>query len=175
MWLWILLVLAVIAFFVIKSKTEKSSTSDSSSAGTQGSLESTAAESATSTASKVSDTVSSATAGVGAVAGAAVGAAAGAAASAANTVQETASHVAATAAATAKQAAQTVSNLPDLSVDTGNAGSDIREMIKILNLAAPDAGRLGVSKDTFAALRAGNEVSADDMSGVADKLKKMLA
>ena len=78
-------------------------------------------------------------------------------------------------AATTKQAAQTVSNLPDLSVDTGNAGSDIQEMIKILNLAAPDAGRLGVTKETFAALRAGNDVSADELGGVADKLKKMLA
>lgn len=197
MWFWILLVLAVIAYFIIKSMTGKSSATDSSATDASASLENSAndaannlkdsavaaAESASNAANATAEVASGAAASEGAsvaesaAAGVGAAAAAGAAVAgaAANAAHGAASNVAANAAAATEQAAQTVSDLPDLSVNSGNTASDIQEMIKILNLAAPDAGRLGVSKETFAALRAGTDVSADDISGVADKLKRMLA
>jgi hypothetical protein len=72
-------------------------------------------------------------------------------------------------------------------ITSGDALHDIREMIKILNLAAPDAARLGISREEFAALRPGNTAgnvkpatsstmpSADKLDEVADRLRRMLA
>ncbi|MFK7860566.1 MAG: hypothetical protein AB8B64_17235 [Granulosicoccus sp.] len=64
------------------------------------------------------------------------------------------------------------------SPDTGDVLSDVREMIKILNLDGPDAGRLGVSRDELVALRKGESSGIPDtetLSNVATKLRKMLA
>lgn len=156
MWFWTLLILAVIAYFVIKSMTGKSSSTDSSAEGTSARLESSGAT-VESTASAADEDASSAPGAASTATAAAAGA------------------ISAGASAVNAQATRMVNNLPDLSVSTGNATADIQEMIKILNLAVPDAGRLGVSKETFAALRAGNDVSAEDIDGVADKLRQMLA
>ncbi len=60
---------------------------------------------------------------------------------------------------------------------------EIREMIKILNLAEVDSVRLGISKEQFNALRAEDSASADasampsseEQSGIADRLRRMLA
>jgi|GEM_PF-3549885 len=63
-------------------------------------------------------------------------------------------------------------------LDTGDSLVDAREMIKILNLAEPDAGRLAISREQFAALRSGNAAaapSADQLKAVTEKLRSMLA
>jgi len=81
-----------------------------------------------------------------------------------------------TAGTTAVTAGDSVS-APSENVDTGDVKQDIREMIKILNLAAPDAGRLGISSETLLALRSGSADSASneqELSAVADKLRHML-
>jgi len=65
----------------------------------------------------------------------------------------------------------------NLSVNSGNTRQDIKEMIKMLNLAAPDAGRLGISADTLLALRSGepsNTLERKDLNTIADKLRNML-
>jgi len=63
-------------------------------------------------------------------------------------------------------------------LNSGDPMSDIREMIKILNLAEPDAGRLAVSREEFNALRHGDDgttPSAESLKAVADRLREMLA
>lgn len=60
---------------------------------------------------------------------------------------------------------------------------EIREMIKILNLAESDSGRLGISSEQFNALRAEDSArrdtaampSGDAQAEVADRLRRMLA
>ena len=97
-----------------------------------------------------------------------------------------ASSGAATAAAGAAAAAVTASRATDmasgsaqgLGIETGDSLHDAREMIKILNLAEPDAGRLAISREQFSALRSGNAEQAppsDVVAEVADKLRRMLA
>jgi len=63
-------------------------------------------------------------------------------------------------------------------LNSGDSLVDAREMIKILNLAEPDAGRLAISREQFAALRSGDAAaapSADQLDAVTDKLRSMLA
>lgn len=97
-----------------------------------------------------------------------------------------ASSGAATAAAGVASAAVTASRATDmasgsaqgLGIETGDSLHDAREMIKILNLAEPDAGRLAISREQFSALRSGNAEQAppsDVVAEVADKLRRMLA
>jgi len=65
----------------------------------------------------------------------------------------------------------------NFSVNSGNTRQDIKEMIKMLNLAAPDAGRLSISADTLLALRSGepsNTLERKDLNTIADKLRNML-
>lgn len=60
---------------------------------------------------------------------------------------------------------------------------EIREMIKILNLAEVDSARLGISRDQFNALRAEESASLDAsarptravQTDIADRLRRMLA
>jgi hypothetical protein len=87
----------------------------------------------------------------------------------------------ATGAAAAGSAATT--GAADLS--TGDQLHDIREMIKILNLAEPDAARLDITREQFAALRAAgaqngiNTASSlppdDKLADVAHRLRTMIA
>jgi len=63
-------------------------------------------------------------------------------------------------------------------VSSGDTHTDVREMIKILNLDGPDAGRLQISREQLLALRKGqteNLPDSDTMNKVADKLRHMLA
>jgi len=64
------------------------------------------------------------------------------------------------------------------SINTGNNLSDVREMIKILNLDGPDAARLDISREELDALRKGAASGTPDASSlenVASKLRLMMA
>lgn len=63
-------------------------------------------------------------------------------------------------------------------LNSGDTMNDIREMIKILNLAEPDAGRLAISREEFNAIRLGGdaaEPSGESLTAVAQRLRKMIA
>ena len=63
-------------------------------------------------------------------------------------------------------------------LNTGDTLKDAQEMIKILNLAGPDAGRLGINAEQFQAIRNGDSATLpgdDQMQAVSDKLRNMLA
>lgn len=67
---------------------------------------------------------------------------------------------------------------PHPALNSEDSLHDIREMIKILNLAESDASRLGISATAFAALRGtgnANDLPTDSLDSVADRLRKMLA
>ncbi|MFT6877530.1 MAG: hypothetical protein ACI9XK_002457 [Granulosicoccus sp.] len=69
-------------------------------------------------------------------------------------------------------------SLFDLGVDTGDVQNDVKEMIKILNLAPLDASRLSLSRETFSAVLKGDmeqTPSTDQLSIAASKLRHMLA
>ncbi|MFK8082318.1 MAG: hypothetical protein AB8B97_18685 [Granulosicoccus sp.] len=85
-------------------------------------------------------------------------------------VAETPSAAAGSASAALQQHATTL--------NTGDTLSDVREMIKILNLDGPDAGRLDISREALTALRKGQSTGIPDASAlesVADRLRQMLA
>jgi hypothetical protein len=70
------------------------------------------------------------------------------------------------------------SSVSELAVATGDMQNDVREMIKILNLAPSDASRLSMTRETFSALLTGDTArtpSADQLSVAAAKLRHMLA
>ncbi|MFT4729523.1 MAG: hypothetical protein ACI9UN_004041 [Granulosicoccus sp.] len=70
------------------------------------------------------------------------------------------------------------SSVSELAVDTGDMQNDVREMIKILNLAPSDASRLSISREVFSALLTGDTAhapSADQLNVAAAKLRHMLA
>ncbi len=63
-------------------------------------------------------------------------------------------------------------------LSTDDLALDVQEMIKILNLAEPDAGRLAISREEFSAIRHGDEAampSPETLAQVADRLRQMLA
>lgn len=63
-------------------------------------------------------------------------------------------------------------------ISTGNTLSDVREMIKILNLDAPDAGRLAIEREQLVALRKGKSEGIPDAQGLeelASRLRNMLS
>lgn len=63
-------------------------------------------------------------------------------------------------------------------VHTGDTLSDVREMIKILNLDAPDASRLAIGREQLLALRKGDANGIPDASGledIAERLRGMLS
>jgi len=63
-------------------------------------------------------------------------------------------------------------------LSTGDTLSDVREMLKILNLDAPDAGRLAISGEQLLALRANKSDEIPDnesLEHIAAKLRQMLA
>lgn len=159
MWFFLLLVLAIAAFFIIKAVKSQSNgntadsaqvSSDSAQAGSLGHDKATSPDPAS---QADSDTETAATVGT-------------TAAAAATTVSHS-------APSPVTGAGQT------LALQTGDQLSDIREMIKILNLAEPDAGRLGISGEQLMALRSGQtggDLPSDDTQGeVAEKLRHMLA
>lgn len=166
MWFITLLVLALAAFFIIKAVKAHSARQAAEQqenlrlqegTGLAGSLNQ---ESQTTSASSgAADTTTAS--GKAAVAGAATSAAGAA------------------AAVTASRATDMASgSAQGLGIETGDSLHDAREMIKILNLAEPDAGRLAISREQFSALRSGNAEQAppsDVVAEVADKLRRMLA
>jgi hypothetical protein len=63
-------------------------------------------------------------------------------------------------------------------INSGDLADDIREMIKILNLAEPDAGRLAITREEFTAIRHGDDdsqPSGESLTDIADRLRNMLA
>lgn len=63
-------------------------------------------------------------------------------------------------------------------INTGNTLGDVREMIKILNLDAPDASRLAIDREQLVALRKGDANGIPDASSleeIAVRLRNMLA
>lgn len=86
--------------------------------------------------------------------------------------------VSATVAVAATDAQQEPSDASGSTINTGDTLSDIQEMIKILNLDEPDAGRLHIERSELAALRRGETVGIPDTATldiVASKLRNMLA
>ena len=66
----------------------------------------------------------------------------------------------------------------DSRLASGDTLTDVREMIKILNLDGPDAARLQIQRDQLVALRKGDDGGAPDaatLDSVASKLREMLA
>jgi hypothetical protein len=110
-----------------------------------------------------------------------------AAATTAATTAATSAATSATAGATATGAVAAGSAATTGTADesTGDQLHDIREMIKILNLAEPDAARLDITPEQFAALRAAgaqngtNTASSlpsdDKLADVAHRLRTMIA
>jgi len=150
MWFLILVVVATLAYFLIKLLTGNPSDGASATGGSD------------------AEAVTQATSGsehTGALSAAVAGSAAMAGTAALNT------------AAQASVTSVSVHDLPNLAVITGDDKKDAQEMIKILNLAAPDAGRLGISREALEALRSGDRSGApvsDELSGVVEKLRQML-
>lgn len=173
LWFITLLVLALAAFFIIKafkSHSARQSAEDQrlrEGSGLAGSLNhETHSSTASNTVSAV-NTGASGTSGTSGTSGVSKPVAAGIAAVAG----------AAAVAVTAKGTSQTSTAQQD-GLNTGDTSTDVQEMIKILNLAEPDAGRLNISRDQFNALRSGNSSAApasDQLNDVAAKLRNMLA
>ena len=66
----------------------------------------------------------------------------------------------------------------DSRLASGDTLTDVREMIKILNLDGPDAARLQIQRDQLVALRKGDADGVPDaatLDSVASKLREMLA
>lgn len=158
-WLVTLLVLALIAFFVVKSM--KAGTQNRQAEHDKLQNERLAASSSlqdTTSENIVESSNESANVAQQAGSVAAVAATAG---------------VAVQAAATAMQPTESGN-----SVHSGDTLSDVREMIKILNLDGPDAARLEISRDELSALRKGEAAGVPDASALdnlASKLRQMLA
>ena len=63
-------------------------------------------------------------------------------------------------------------------INSADPKEGIREMIKILNLAESDAGRLGISREEFNRMRHGDDdsqPSGESLTVIADRLRNMLA
>lgn len=170
MWFIILLVLALAAFFIVKAvkaqalrkQAEQERLAEGS--GLAGTLSHEAHDG--NSAMPAADTASAQSPGSTVASGtaAAVGAAGAAAAG----------HAAGSSGATAKADA----HIAATEFNSGDPLRDIQEMIKVLNLAEPDAGRLAISREEFQAIRQGNEAnlpSSDSLAAVADKLQRMLS
>ena len=169
LWLITLLVLAVVAFYVVKmmkSNTQKQQAEHDqlqrqrldSAAAPDGSTNATRDGHADTTTTGVTDSPLDTTA---ATAAAAAG------------VTATAMAAKGTAARTSN-ATSAAGNLPA----SGDTLTDVREMIKILNLDGPDAARLQIQRDQLVALRKGDAGGVPDaatLDSVASKLREMLA
>ncbi len=82
------------------------------------------------------------------------------------------------AAASVGLAATAAGAVSTAGISTDNTLSDVREMIKILNLDGPDAGRLQISREQMTALRTGEQAGLPDaatLDDVASRLRQMLA
>jgi transcription elongation factor len=169
MWLISLIILALLAFFIVKYITSQSERKRAEqerlgqSPGIEGSLDHQAAQAG-------SSTTSAANSGIGSV-----DHTEGAAARSTNahgTSGQGASVAAAGAAVTAAAGAS------HLALNSGNTLEDVREMIKILNLAEPDATRLSITAEQLRALRNADQSampSESVLDDLADRLRKMLA
>ena len=173
LWLITLLVLAVVAFYVVKmmkSNTQKQQAEHDqlqcqrldSAAAPDGSTNATRDGHADTATTGVTESPLDTTAAT-------------AAAAAGVTATAMASDVAATGtAARTSTATSAADNLPA----SGDTLTDVREMIKILNLDGPDAARLQIQRDQLVALRKGDAGGVPDaatLDSVASKLREMLA
>lgn len=177
MWFVTLVIIAILAYLLINALSgKKSSTTGASlpSAGTAADRPTGA--SADTTAGGTPSTTAAATA---ATPNAATPAAARD--SQTHAVDTSAAHPTATPAPAANAAAMSASGA-DLDatlqfLDSGNAGDDIREMFKVLNLRENDASRLSLSKEQFQQLKTGDDgaFTADTLNEVASRLRFMIA
>jgi len=173
MWLTTLIVLAIVAFMIVKylkSKTEQQLAEHNQQQKQR--LDASAAmneavvnDSTASDASHVSDGSAGGTAATVAAATAAGAAAVGSA-------------VATSSSSSTSSSATTGVAVGDGGINSGDAVSDVREMIKILNLDGPDATRLQISREELTALRKGDSEGIPDAASleqVASRLRAMLA
>ena len=154
-WLVTLLVLALIAFFVVKmmkSNTQQQQAEHNSQHRDR-------LETATASADDINSTTAQKNgAGVATAAAAVAGAA--------------------VSAGAVSAAASTNVTAHGSALSSGHTLNDVREMIKILNLDGPDAGRLQIERDQLLALRKGDTKSfpePDQLESIAIKLRQMLA
>ncbi|MFK7892490.1 MAG: hypothetical protein AB8B63_16850 [Granulosicoccus sp.] len=168
MWLAILLALAIIAFFIVKymkGKGERQQDANDqltdTSAGQNSLAQSTAEPSAIKSGSS--------------------NPASGAKSAPAPAVQhqpDAAAQSLSTSTHTAVGVGTAAAGVASLALDSGNTLADVREMIKILNLAEPDASRLAISPEELRALRNADQSGAPSeqaLTELAGRLRKMLA
>lgn len=176
MWFITLIVLALAAFFIIKAAKahasrqaeEQKSLENGQGAQIESNSENSPStiEGAPSAESPLADTssASQAPAAYSAVDAATATMAGSAAALAANAASES--------------ARSSGSDNVQSELNTGDNMRDIQEMMKILNLAESDAGRLDLSREQFNALRKGdaqNSPSEDTLPELANRLRNMIA
>jgi len=175
-WLLVLLITALIAFFAVKSITASTVKKQlQNKLLGQEALDSTVAGSETTSSEQPTADAGNVTG-----AGSEITGTASAAADASGTsgVAGAASMAAAAGGAASANNGRSSSGLGANAVDTGNAATDIAEMMKILNLAESDASRLDISKAEFEALRQADAAAIPDaakIDNVASRLRKMLA
>ncbi|MFK7996761.1 MAG: hypothetical protein AB8B87_21675 [Granulosicoccus sp.] len=162
-WLVTLLVLALVSFFFVKSMKASTERKQAEHNDLQrDAIEATSASQQAPAAGDSTGSASSAQAGAAATATAGVAAAAGVAGAASSSIDST----------------PVPSGNSGTTVNTGDTLSDVREMIKILNLDGPDATRLELSREELTALRKGENSGIPDtpsLENVATKLRQMLA
>jgi len=211
MWFIVLIILAIVAFFIIKAFMGRSDSQGSGASAANSELGNGSSNTQIGNASDARQSQEASGGAAGAAAGAAgtAVAAAGAAAAAAGSASSGASSSGADAsgsgaagsdATNGAQAAGVIASDSSAStsgssggtglagaatgavvsmqaLQSGDAISDVREMIKVLNLRGSDASRLSIAKEQFEGIWAGdqNALSSDELSQVADKLRRMLA
>lgn len=178
MWLITLIILAIVAFFIVKymkSQSQRASAEQErlgQSPGIEGALERERPDRVDSHGSAIgganSHPAGASTTNDASSASGSLGKMAGAGAIAAVSASATVSNV--TGAAKTSRTG--------LALDSGNVLEDVREMIKILNLAEPDARRLSITPEQLRALRNADVQGIPDtnaLDDVAVRLRKMLA
>jgi len=191
MWFIVLIILAIVAFFIIKAFTGRSGSQSSGGSAPNSELSNGSANTQIGNASDARQSHTGSGSATGAAAGTAV-AAAGAAAAAAGSASSGASSSGADASGSGSDSSASTSGssggtglagaatgavVSMQALQSGDAISDVREMIKVLNLRGSDASRLSIAKEQFEGIWAGdkNALSSDELSQVADKLRRMLA
>ena len=187
-WLITLLVLAVLAFFIVKTMMAQTQRQQAEHLEQQeerlaqsASLEQQdtgaaigAVDSSGASASEASDSTLNSSSGIAA---ASVVAVAGAALSQTSSAPHNATQQNPAPIGTALQSES--SNAASIeALNTGNTLSDVREMVKILNLDGPDATRLDINAEQLIAIRKGeSEAQPDEQTllKLASRLRGMLA
>jgi len=175
MWIVVLLVLALLAYLVVQALMNKSGGSTASYEGDNPASGAAASRSPAENQHSLATTEAGTSAGAAAAGAAVAAGAASMASGAGSAVANSAGAVAQSGQAAA--GALTAGAIPTTSyaVNTNDAAHDVREMIKILNLRASDASRLGIEKDQFEQLKsAASGMSDNIINDVAGKLRGML-